>query len=146
MPDRTLVPRAQSTVLPPLQMAPWSNAARRAVGQQAGPSEDHSLHPGHRTAVGQQAGPSEDYSLHPGHRTAVGQQAGPSEDHSLHPGHRTEQLRQDHAETQRIGRSLVPLDKACFEAASSTLGQIVPLKPGNKCISEELLTLSGACH
>ena len=44
--DRTTVPRACSTDMPPLQrsktaaVAPWSNAARTAVGQQGGLSED----------------------------------------------------------------------------------------------------------
>ena len=53
--DRTTVPRARSTVLPPLQrsyntaVAPWSNAARTAVGQHGGSFEDTSLHPNHRT-------------------------------------------------------------------------------------------------
>ena len=121
-----LVPTAWSTILHLLQrskkaaVAPWSKAAKRAVGkheepsedhslhpgdrtaagQQAGPSEGHSLHPVHRTAVGQQAGRSESHNLHPVHRTAVGQQAGPSKKHSLHPGHRTDHLRQDHAHAQ----------------------------------------------
>ena len=53
--DMTTVPRARSTVLPPLQrsyntaVAPWSNAARTAVGQHGGSFEDINLHPNHRT-------------------------------------------------------------------------------------------------
>ena len=53
--DRTTVPRARSTVLPPLQrrqkaaMTPWSNAARTAVGQHGRPSEDHILQANHWT-------------------------------------------------------------------------------------------------
>ena len=48
------VPRACSTVLPPLQtsknvgVAPWSNTTRKAVGLYGGRSEGHSLHPDHR--------------------------------------------------------------------------------------------------
>ena len=51
-PDRTTVPRARSTVLSPLEssqkaaVAPWSNAARTAVGQHGGP-EDLSLSSNH---------------------------------------------------------------------------------------------------
>ena len=46
--DRTTVPRAWSTVLPPQRsqtaaVVPWGNAARTAVGQHGGLSED--LHP-----------------------------------------------------------------------------------------------------
>ena len=51
-----MVPTARSTVLPPPQrskkaaVAPWSNAVRTAVEKtHGGPSEDHSLHPHHRT-------------------------------------------------------------------------------------------------
>ena len=90
-----LVPTAWSTILHLLQrskkaaVAPWSKAAKRAVGKHEEPSEDHSLHPGDRTAAGQQAGPSEGHSLHPVHRTAVGQHAGPSEGHN----HLTDHLR-----------------------------------------------------
>ena len=51
--DRTTVNRARSTVLPPLQrskntaVAPWSNAARTAVGQNVGLFEHINLHPNH---------------------------------------------------------------------------------------------------
>ena len=51
MPDGITVPRACSTVLPPFQrnknaaVAPWSNAARTAMGQHGGlTSEDHNFH------------------------------------------------------------------------------------------------------
>ena len=53
--DRTTVPKTRSTVLSPLQrnqkaaVAAWSNAARTAVVQHRGPSEDHNFHPNHRT-------------------------------------------------------------------------------------------------
>ena len=53
--DRPSVPRAHSTILPPLQksknaaVVPWSNAARTVVRQHGGTSEDHNFHPNHRT-------------------------------------------------------------------------------------------------
>ena len=52
--DRTTVPRTGSTVLPLFretrtQQWPHGAAARTAVGQHGGPSEDHNLHPNCRT-------------------------------------------------------------------------------------------------